>query len=184
MSSFDRREERLKKRIQELEDENLAAKPWQLKGEVTAADRPTNAILEEYLETEVASRPAPIMTEATTVTLESLIVQRIKDKAFDDVEKKFKPVETPLEYKKKLILDQEKSKKSLAEIYESEYLKQKQALDPEHEDAEPEVPKEILELKEQGFQLRRKLQALSNFYYTPQMVFILIFWYTRIWTKY
>ena len=44
--------------------------------------------------------------------------------AFDDVERKVKPKENPFEYKKRITLDQEKSKMSLGEIYEQEYLKQ------------------------------------------------------------
>lgn len=43
--------------------------------------------------------------------------------AFDDVVRKVKPKEEVFEYKKRLTLDHEKSKQSLAEIYEQEYLK-------------------------------------------------------------
>jgi hypothetical protein len=47
---------------------------------------------------------------------------------FINVERKVKPKENPFEYKKRIVLDQEKSKQSLGEIYEQEYLKQQQVL--------------------------------------------------------
>lgn len=117
-SSFELRQERLKAKIKEMEDEAVAPKPWQLMGETKAELRPENALLEEDLFFDHTTRQAPVVTEETTKTLEDIIRQRIKDQAFDDVERKIKPVYDPTEFKKKLVLDQEKSKFSLAEIYE------------------------------------------------------------------
>lgn len=42
------------------------------------------------------------------------------------MERKVKPVTEPYEYKKQIPLDHEKSKLSLSQIYEQEYLKQTQ----------------------------------------------------------
>ena len=55
-----------------------------------------------------------------------MIKQRIKDKAFDDVERKVKTVEMQYEYKKQVVLNNEKSKLGLGDVYEQEYLKQQQ----------------------------------------------------------
>lgn len=177
-SSLKLREERLKKKIEELEAKAISEKPWNQKGEVDASSRPSNSALEEILDFTSVTRPAPVMTEKTSMKLEDIIKTRIKDKAWDDVEKKFKPVETPMEYKKKLILNQEKSKESLAQIYENEYLQKREALNSgDKDEQEKEEPSEHIEIKKSVLSLFRKLDALSNYHYTPKLVTYFNFFY-------
>ncbi|KAM6943582.1 U3 small nucleolar ribonucleoprotein MPP10 [Xenentodon cancila] len=161
-SSFEKRQEKMSQKIGELEKAALAEKPWQLSGEATAQTRPENSMLEEDVEFEQAARMAPTITEETTLQLEDIIKQRIKDQAFDDVVRKEKPKEEAFEYKKRLTLDHEKSKQSLAEIYEQEYIKQTQK---KTEDEENPAHAEIQKLMDTLF---LKLDALSNFHFTPK----------------
>ncbi|XP_023187906.1 U3 small nucleolar ribonucleoprotein protein MPP10 [Xiphophorus maculatus] len=161
-SSYEKRQEKMSQKIQELENAALAEKAWQLSGEVTAQTRPENSMLEEDVEFEQASRLAPAITEETTLQLEDIIKQRIKDQAFDDVERKEKPKEEVFEYKKRLSLDHEKSKQSLAEIYEQEYIKQ---IQNKTEEEENPAHVEIQKLMDTLF---LKLDALSNFHFTPK----------------
>uniref|UniRef100_A0A672ZTI0 U3 small nucleolar ribonucleoprotein protein MPP10 n=1 Tax=Sphaeramia orbicularis TaxID=375764 RepID=A0A672ZTI0_9TELE len=161
-SSFEKRQEKMSEKIDQLEKAALEEKPWQLLGEVTAQTRPENSMLEEDVEFDQASRMAPAITEETTLQLEDIIKQRIKDQAFDDVVRKEKPKEEVFEYKKRLTLDHEKSKQSLAEIYEQEYIKQTQQKTEEEENP---AHVEIQKLMDTLF---LKLDALSNFHFTPK----------------
>ncbi|KAI4900185.1 hypothetical protein NFI96_017670 [Prochilodus magdalenae] len=161
-SSLEKRQEKMAEKIEELEKTALAAKPWQLTGEVSAQMRPENSMLEEDVAFDQASRMAPPVTEETTLQLEDIIKQRIKDQAWDDVVRKEKPKEEVFEYKKRLTLDQEKSKRSLAEVYEQEYLKQTQ------EKTEEEENPAHVEIQKLMDTLFLKLDALSNFHFTPK----------------
>uniref|UniRef100_A0A8C3PGR1 U3 small nucleolar ribonucleoprotein protein MPP10 n=1 Tax=Calidris pygmaea TaxID=425635 RepID=A0A8C3PGR1_9CHAR len=161
-SSFEKRQEKMSKKIRSLEEELLEEKPWQLKGEVTGQKRPENSLLEETVLFDHAVRMAPVITEETTFQLEDIIKQRILDEAWDDVVPKEKPQEEAFEYKKRLTLDHEKSKLSLAEIYEQEYMKLHQQKTEEEENPEH---KEIQEMMDSLF---LKLDALCNFHFTPK----------------
>lgn len=201
-SSFELRQERLQEKVRKMEAEALASattfnkaeqgqvdegqpeggKPWQLKGEVGAADRPLNSLLQEHLDYDDgaagAAKRAPVMTEAVSKRLEDIVRQRVKDGAFDDVQRKIKPSgENPYEYKKRLVLDQEKSQLSLAQIYEQEYLKQKQQELEKHQGPsssrpgmlEPNEDEDNLaaDIRKDMRALFAKLDALSHFHFTP-----------------
>ncbi|NXK04486.1 MPP10 protein, partial [Herpetotheres cachinnans] len=161
-SSFEKRQEKMSKKIKSLEEELLEEKPWQLKGEVTGQKRPENSLLEETVLFDHAVRMPPVITEEMTFQLEDIIKQRILDEAWDDVVPKEKPKEEAFEYKKRITLDHEKSKLSLAEIYEQEYMKLHQQKTEEEENPEH---KEIQEMMDSLF---LKLDALCNFHFTPK----------------
>ncbi|XP_058854781.1 U3 small nucleolar ribonucleoprotein protein MPP10-like isoform X1 [Acipenser ruthenus] len=161
-SSFEKRQEKMAEKIQELEKAALENKPWQLIGEVSGQKRPDNSLLEENLVFDQAARMAPVITEETTLYLDDIIKQRIKDQAWDDVVRKEKPKEDAFEYKKRLTLAHEKSKLSLAEVYEQEYLKQTQ------QKAEEEENPAHLEIQKMMDSLFLKLDALSNFQFIPK----------------
>ncbi|XP_041074933.1 U3 small nucleolar ribonucleoprotein protein MPP10-like isoform X2 [Polyodon spathula] len=161
-SSFEKRQEKMAEKIQELEKAALENKPWQLIGEVSGQKRPDNSLLEENLVFDQAARMAPVITEETTLYLDDIIKQRIKDQAWDDVVRKEKPKEDAFEYKKRLTLTHEKSKLSLAEVYEQEYLKQTQ------QKAEEEENPAHLEIQKMMDSLFLKLDALSNFQFIPK----------------
>merc|ERR1712243_477018 len=174
-SSHEVAEERLAKKISHLEDKALAEKPWQMAGEVSAPVREDNSLLAEHLDYDTAVRAAPVVTEDVARKLEDIIRQRVKDKAWDDVERKVRPVEDPTEYKKKLVLDQEKSKSSLAQVYEEEYMKlaenatsKKPSVGLLDKDVDEETPTEVEEIKTMMNTLFRKLDSLTHLHYTPK----------------
>lgn len=171
-STFQRQQERLTKRIAELEEESLAERPWMLRGEVTAKNRPANSLLEQNLDFEHAMRPAPAITDEVTESMESLIRQRIKDRAWDDVERRIAPqaANTTIARKRLPELDGEPSKKSLSEVYEEEHQALKQSTGSARtaipiDEATQRAHDEISVLFKK---LCHKIDALSSFKFAPR----------------
>ncbi|KAL4323317.1 hypothetical protein GQ457_17G027080 [Hibiscus cannabinus] len=164
LSNHEKELDKLRSKIEQMEKANLDPKVWTMRGEVTAAQRQKNSALEVDLDFEHNVRPAPVITEEVTASLEDLIKTRISEGLFDDVQKA--PTlssKAPREVKE---LDENKSKKGLAEIYEQEFV---QKTDP------ASAPLTFSdELKKEASMLFKKLclklDALSHFHFTPKPV--------------
>merc|ERR1711953_1309630 len=159
LSIHERRMQKYREKIEQIEEQSLAEKSWQLMGEATAAKRPTDSFLAEVLTYDSSARLPPEITTEKTLSLEQILLQRIKDKTFDDVRRKFRPKEMPFEYRKRILLEQDKSKMSLAEVYEQEFLKEAR------EEKTEEKNEKIREMMKKVFY---RLDMLSHFSLTPQ----------------
>lgn len=154
---------------EQLERELLAEKPWQMKGETISTARPVNSLLQTTPEFEVASKVAPEINMAFTENLEEAIKKRILEENWDDVVPRELPdVGWHSKRGEAPEVSQEKSKLSLGELYEREYLKKTAGYDVEAEEKETEEQKAKNEMKSLFANLCSKLDALSNYHFTPR----------------
>ncbi len=135
-----------------------------------AADRPENSLLEAVVDVERARRPESLEAPAeTSQSLEEMIKQRILEERFDDVVPRGAGEEVLLNRRgsgeELPEVSQEKSQVGLGEVYEKEYLRL--ALGVEGESAEAKAKAEMAALFRR---LCTKLDALSNFHFTPKAV--------------
>ncbi|KHN34327.1 U3 small nucleolar RNA-associated protein MPP10 [Glycine soja] len=163
-SAHEKQLEKIQSKIEQMEKANIEQKAWTMQGEVTAAKRPKNSALEVDLDFEHNVRPAPVITEEVTASIEDIIKKRIIEGHFNDVQRVPKlPPKGPREVKE---LDDNKSKQGLAEIYEQEYV---QKTDPT---SAPLLFKD--EQKNEASMLFKrlclKLDALSHFNFAPKPV--------------
>ncbi|KAK7330501.1 hypothetical protein VNO77_24696 [Canavalia gladiata] len=163
-SAYEKQQEKIQSKIEQMEKANIEPKTWTMQGEVTAAKRPKNSALEVDLDFEHNVRPAPVITEEVTASIEDMIKKRITEGHFNDVQRVSKlPSKAPREVKE---LDDNKSKQGLAEIYEQEYV---QKIDPT---SAPLSFKD--EQKNEASMLFKrlclKLDALSHFNFAPKPV--------------
>ena len=169
LSTFEKHQAKMQKMIESLEAEAVAKKDWTMQGEVAAKARPMNSLLEEDLDVDFASKPVPVITEEETTTLEDLIRQRIKDDLWDDVVKKVVVKERAFDPNRKLEMADQKNSKSLAEVYEEEYLRQTQEKDGTHLTEKDEaLLKDHEEITTLFNGLCQALDALSNSHFTPK----------------
>jgi U3 small nucleolar RNA-associated protein MPP10 len=160
---------KLLQQTEQLERDMLAEKPWQMKGETGSSARPVNSLLDSTPEFEVATKINPIITVAHTANLEEIIKQRILDEDWDDV----LPRELPdVGWNKKRgelpEVSQEKSKLGLGELYEREYLKKAVGYDVDAAEKLSTEDKLKNEMKSLFANLCSKLDALSNYHFTPR----------------
>ncbi|XP_011001512.1 PREDICTED: U3 small nucleolar ribonucleoprotein protein MPP10-like isoform X5 [Populus euphratica] len=120
LSTHEKQLQKLQSEIEQMEKSNLEPKTWTMQGEVTAASRPKNSALEVDVDFEHNMRPASVITEEVTATLEDMIKNRIIEGQFNGIQKApGLPSKAPRELKE---LHDNKSKKGLADVYEEEYV--------------------------------------------------------------
>ena len=171
MTAFKRSEMQRLQAIRDAEDERLLGPHWSMMGEVAAKSRPKDSLIETAVTFEHGARPVPEITERVTQALELRIKQRIKNNNFDDVERRvLKTSAADLQTTKRdTEIDAQKSKLSLMDLYEKDYLEKQRRFEQNGETAEPltEIEKDELKALHMWQRLSQHLDALSNFYFTP-----------------
>jgi len=163
LSSFERQQQQIQKEISQLETEAIAEKKWALKGESKAKDRPTDSLLNEELEFERTAKPVPVITREVTESIEEMIRRRIKEDNFDDLPKRMMSEVTNFRPSSDFQLSEQKSSKSLAELYEDDY----KGTDSNSAVSE-ELQKAHDEIKNLYQSLSHKLDSLCSAHFIPK----------------
>lgn len=167
LSSFEKQQKALQAEIAELEAELVAEKKWTMKGEVSAKTRPVDSLLDDedtnMLEFDRTAKPVPVITDEVTESIDELIRRRIKAEEFDDLPRRIITDVSKFHNKQKFELSEEKSSKSLAELYEDDYKK----VDMQAEVSE-EVQKQHDEIAELFATVNHHLDSLSSAHFVPK----------------
>jgi len=168
-SAHERRKLALQEEIRKLEAANVAKREWTLSGEARAADRPMNSLLEEDLDFERAGKPVPVITAEVSEGLEELIKRRILAHDFQDIIRR-RPDDLATGNGRRgqldFELDNNKSKKGLAEEYEDEHLRN---TDPNYVDEKDEkLAKEEKEIEALWREVSANLDSLSSWHFKPK----------------
>lgn len=181
-SPFERAQRNVTAKIAKMEAALVAERPWALRGEVGAKARPANSLIETEVEYDHATRPAPVITEEHTQTLEDMIRARVRDAAYDDVQRRTEAdIEAKKRQKRELPeISHEKSKLSLAEVYAADYVAEREqaaqarlgddGVDPEAlETVGDELDEQRKEIRQLFEALCARLDALSHYRARPRL---------------
>ncbi|KAE8348088.1 U3 small nucleolar ribonucleo protein complex, subunit Mpp10 [Aspergillus coremiiformis] len=165
-STHEKQRARIADEIRRLEAGNVAKKKWMVAGEVRAAERPMNSLIEEDLEVERVGKPVPIVTAEISEDIEGLVKRRILTREFDEVIRR-RPGVTDEQNpnQNRFELEDTKPQKSLAELYETDHL---QATDPNYLDPKSQkLMREHTEINKLWKEISSQLDTLSNWHYKP-----------------
>ena len=171
LSGYQERSKKLNSMTEDMEKEVLSEKPWQMLGEAISSKRPENSLLEMTPEFEFATKQAPIITQEHTESIEEMIKRRVIEEDWDDVVPRELP-DIGLDKRNGELpeVSQEKSKLSLGELYEREYLKKATGYDKDTVEKETEEEKARSEMRALFANICSKLDALSNYHFAPRPV--------------
>ncbi|KAK8085236.1 U3 small nucleolar ribonucleoprotein mpp10 [Apiospora hydei] len=169
-SAHERKQAKLAEEIRRLEAANVGEKKWVLSGEASAADRPKHSLLDEDLDYEHAGKPVPVITAEISESIEDMIKRRIVAQDFNENVRRRPDSLDPNANRRGLVeLDDTKNKRSLAEIYEEEHIKNTNP-DTYVSKADEKTQKEEKELEGMWREICGKLDALSSWHYKPKPV--------------
>ena len=168
MSSFEKQQQQLQEEIKKLEAELVGEKKWGMKGEVSAKDRPEDSLLDDPttldLDFERTAKPVPVITQEVSESIEEMIKRRIKEEKFDDLPRRLVTDAPNFRERLKFDLSEEKSSKSLAELYEDEF----QGTETNDKEISEELQKKHDEISELFNSITYKLDALTSAHFTPK----------------
>lgn len=171
LSTFEKQQRQIQDEIATLEAELVGEKKWNMKGEVSAKDRPQDSLLEDAelhnLNFERTAKPVPVITQEVTETLEDMIRRRIKEEQFDDLPKRLITDVALFHNRQKYELSEQKSAKSLAEIYEDEFQRSNSAL-VATEEVSAELQRQHDEIGALFASVTHKLDSLSSAHFIPK----------------
>lgn len=167
LSSFEKQQLHLQAEISKLEAELVADKKWTMKGEVRSGDRPADSLLDDdeshNLEFDRTSKPVPVITDQVTESIEEVIKRRIRNDEFDDLPRRLITDVARFVKKQKAEVSDQKSSKSLADIYEDEF----HGVDPNQKLLD-QVQGAYDEITDLFTKLNYKLDSLCLAHYIPK----------------